>query len=124
MALFVASLRAKDTDRFLLLFSRKKPFRMRNTLQGPSSTASISYKILAKELTRKSQDEGLYSVLFDAGPDDSFRQYVDNAPDAAWRWIGGTRFVPSYEDASSKVYVTWRKEGKRWVVDTIAAPEA
>jgi hypothetical protein len=106
MAQFVASLQAKDTERFLMLFSRKKPFRVRNTLQGPSSSESISYKTLAKELANKSQDEGLYSSLFDAGPDDSLRQYVDNAPGDPWRWINGARFVPSYEDASSKVYVT------------------
>jgi hypothetical protein len=68
--------------------------------------------------------EGLSSSLFDAGPGDSFRQYVDNVPGDPRRWINGARFVPSYEDASSKVYVSWRKEGARWVVDTFAAPRA
>jgi len=34
-----------------------------------------------------------------------------------WRLVGGNRFVPPSLIASSPIYVEWRKEGDRWVIN-------
>ena len=83
----------------------------------------VSYQQLALDLERRDENRGYYSLLFDAGPDDCFRQYTENAT-KPWKRVSATRFVPWYEGEASKVWVTWRRAKGAWVIEAIAAPFA
>jgi hypothetical protein len=118
MVAFVQGLRARDVERVVAWFPRERPLKISSVIVGRTS---IPYEKAVAEMRARDREDGLYSVLVDAS-DPTFIQYVLDGVE--WTWVGGTRFVPNGYDQKSPVYVTWRKEKGRWVIDTIGFPIA
>lgn len=117
---FTASLRDKDTDRFLSLFSRKRVWYEINTLEGNRYKVKVTYKKLKKDLESNS---GIYMALFDADGDDCLRDYTVAPYEKPWRWTGDNTFSPPDADEKS-IWIKWRFEKEHWVVDEIAQQSA
>lgn len=111
-----------DVQTFLKYFSRIKPFRYQFTLAKPWHTTVVSYSELKKDFVSKNTESGMYSALFDCGGDDVFRKYADATRGEEWTRIGKSKFVHPHEGLSKRVFVIWRKEQGRWVVDAIGDP--
>lgn len=121
MGRFLAALRNRDVEEFLSLFSRKKAWHYIGTLTRPVQVERVTYSQLERDLRRKS---GWYEALIDAGPDDCFRNHVVASEGRPWVLKGKMTFVPPDAGNDMSVFVRWRKEGERWVVDAIAEPSA
>lgn len=121
---FMSALVQKDVERFLVYFSRSKPFRYIGTIEVKQRVQLVDYEDLSRALRARDVDRGWYSILFDGGPDDSFAQTVADPERRAWRRVDERKFVPPGDDADSTLFVIWRKERDRWVVDAIAYPGA
>ena len=120
MQAFEASLRAQDTEGFLALFSQSRPWRAIDTLEPRPRSESVSYAQLKSDLEAK---RGKFELLFDAGGDDCLRDYVVDFYAEPWTWLSPNKFAPHETDGQS-VWVQWRKEEQRWVVEAIAMPSA
>jgi hypothetical protein len=115
---FVLGLRARDVERLIALFPKDRPLKLASTV---TETATFTYEEAAAGMRARDRKDGLYSLLVDAS-DPTFMQYVLDGVE--WTWVGATRFVPDGGDRKTPVYVTWRKEKGRWVIDTIGFPMA
>ena len=115
---FVLGLRARDVEKLIALFPKDRPLKLASTI---TETATFSYEEAAAGMRARDRKDGLYSLLVDAS-DPTFMQYVLDGVE--WTWVGATRFVPDGGDRKTPVYVTWRKEKGRWVIDTIGFPMA
>jgi hypothetical protein len=118
MAEFVRALHAKDAAAFLQCFSHKKGFLLTGTSDKPHDSMRFSYPKLEQGLKPGGDFVG---ILFGGEGDDNFRDYVEQSGGAAWRSKQPNVFVPPIEP-SLPVFVRWRKEGKRFVVEEIAFP--
>jgi hypothetical protein len=123
MAKFVEALKNKDTDTFLTLFSQSTPWQYISTITDTPEVSIVKYAELARDLKLKDQS-GWHEILFDASGDDCFRKYVMLDNGAPWKRINDVTFSPPGSDPNSRVYVKWRKEEGKWVIDTIAEPSA
>jgi hypothetical protein len=117
---FVVSLRSRDTKSFLGAFSLDKVWYDVNTLEGNQAKVSVTYKKLKRDLDSKT---GFYTTIFDAEGDDCLRDYTMSPYDSPWKMTGPNTFSPPNADEKS-VWVRWRTEKGRWVVDAIAQPSA
>jgi hypothetical protein len=117
---FTASLRDKNTDHFMSLFSRERVWYDVNTLEGNRYKVKVTYQKLKEDIESKT---GLYTALFDADGDDCLRDYTVTPYDKPWRWIGNNTFSPPDADERS-IWIKWRFEKGRWVVDAIAQQSA
>jgi hypothetical protein len=118
MRKFIAAFKKPDATAFLSLFSRTRFFYANNPLN--EMRVAVSYAELERDLRRKG--EWYCSYLQRCDELDAF---VDNIGDGEmWPHIGGGKFVPPGQDASSPTFVKWRKEAGRWVVAEIAYPQA
>jgi hypothetical protein len=124
MAGFIDALSRKDVPAFLEFFSRNKPFRFIGTIQPKRQVDLVRFDALARELNARDVDRGWYSVLFDGGPDDSLALTIEDPARRPWRRVKGQKFVPPDDDDDSTLFITWRKENGRWVVDAIGYPGA
>jgi hypothetical protein len=118
MAEFVRALHAQDAESFLQCFSRKKGFLLTGTSDKPHDSMRFGYAKLEQGLKPGGDFVG---ILFGGEGDDNFRDYVEQSGAAAWRSKQPTVFVPPIEP-SLPVFVRWRKEGGRFVVEEIAFP--
>lgn len=120
MAAWVQALRDNDTAAFLGFFSETKPWRYLSTLPGEKHADVVSFQQLKSDLAKK---RGWFEVLFDAGGDDVFRDHVLNDGGRPWcRWLLG--FSPPDSDSRDDVFVRWRNEDGKWVIDVIAEPSS
>lgn len=124
MAGLLGALAQKDVERFLGYFSHSKRFRYIGTIEVKRRVMLVDYEDLARGLRARDVDQGWYSILFDGGPDDSLAQTVADPEARAWRRVGEYKFVPPEDEPDSTLFVIWRKERDRWVVDAIGYPGA
>lgn len=115
---FVRALADRDGDALLQCFSRKKGFLLTGTSDTPHDSMRFSYVQLEKGLKPGGDFVG---ILFGGEGDDNFRDYVEQTAGRAWRTKRPGVFIPPIE-YSLPVFVRWRKEGKRYVVEEIAFP--
>lgn len=118
MGFFVKALQDKNVDALLSCFSRKKGFLLTGTSDTPHDSMRFSYAKLEQGLKPGGDFVG---ILFGGEGDDNFRDYVAQTRGAAWQSKGPATFVPP-ADYSLPVFVRWKKEGKRFVVEEIAFP--
>ncbi|MDB4986192.1 MAG: hypothetical protein JWN04_1370 [Myxococcaceae bacterium] len=118
MRFFLAAMHTKNAESLLLCFSRKHPFYLTGTSSTPFGRASFKYTELERGL-RPGGD--FVDVVFGADGDDSFRDYVEQAPSVEWKRRDAVTFVPP-ESGKTPVFVRWRQEGKRYFVEEIAFP--
>ena len=116
MAAFVTAVRARDRPQLAGFFPTTGKLVVVNTLEKPFERAAIAADRLARQL-RPGGD--LDDLLFG---DDGFRDYVTRDHRQRWR-PRGTTFVPPYA-TGPPVWLKWRREGERWVIDEIALPSS
>ncbi len=120
MQKFVKALHNKDINAFAALFSKNNNWNYVGTIITPVLTSEHTYAALIVDLRQKT---GLYESLFDSGGDDTFRDYISMTDGKPWIRTGDHQFSPpDLPDIHESVYVKWRYEGQRWVVDVIAEP--
>jgi hypothetical protein len=117
MESFTRALRDSDTDRILQSFSQFTPWNALNTKSEMQSTSRVSYEKLSEAL--KSAGELHDSFLGDR--DTSLRSYVTGKHNQDWDAVSPYQFAPPGV-AQGSVWIAWRQEGGRWVVDTLAWP--
>ena len=113
MGLFLKALKNRDTEAFLHLFSKSKPWIYIGTITDPHQVSLVEYAELAEDLRNRS---GWYEILFDAGGDDCFRDYVMISEDKPWNRRSETTFFPPDIDPDSLVYVKWKSENDKWII--------
>jgi hypothetical protein len=117
MESFVRALRDSDNDRILQAFSQFTVWNALNTKSEMQSTSRVSYEKLSEAL--KSEGELHDSFLGDR--DTSLRSYVTGKHNQDWEALNPYQFAPPGV-AQGSVWIAWRQEGGRWVVDTLAWP--
>ena len=124
MRRFINALRDKDRVAFLACFARSKPFYALNPMNLGSRThyrSVVSYAQLAADVNRK---RGWYWTYLERGENGKMDAFVDNLQsNKAWTRAPGNQFVAPGAEITNSTFVKWRKEGGRWVVDTISYPQ-
>jgi hypothetical protein len=118
MAQFVRALQERNVESLLQCFSRKKSFFLTGTSSTPHDKSRFSYAQLE---TGMKPGGDFVGILFGGEGDDNFRDYVKETGGRAWRSKPAGIFVPPI-DHNLTVFVRWRREGNRWVVEEIAFP--
>lgn len=119
---FVKALQNQDLKRFVSYFPEQGNWRYIGTIVEPLQMTESNRAELEKDLAERS---GWYEVFFDAQGDDTFRDYVLMTKGDAWRLSSLNRFSPpDLPDMWNRVYVQWRREANRWVIDAIAEPSS
>jgi len=120
MGKLIRALRTRNTSLFLSLFSRTRPFYHLNPMNVGSKKHfrdTITYARLSRDVKNK---DDLYWLLLERADNGNYDAFVDNFPDDAM-WISvKNKFVPPGAELTSHIYVRWRKEGVRWVIDEIS----
>lgn len=123
---FLAAVRAGDSTAFLGSFSSERPWRYvlnadvatPDTVHSSRTVAEVSPARLRHDLATGGE---YHSYFLDAGNRGlgSIGFYAEQG--AEWR-REGSRFIPwqDGEPANPSVWVAWRQEGGRWVIDEIA----
>ncbi len=119
MAGLLKALEDRDVDAFLRFFSQRKPWEFLGTIGDPSEVDEVKFDNLAKDLRSKA---GWYETLFDGGNFDCFRDHVSQTGGRKWTRVSEWKYVPPDGYGGGKVFVSWRREGDRWVVDKIGEP--
>jgi hypothetical protein len=108
MAAFVEAVRARARKRIPAFLCTTGRLRVLDTLEKPYRRATIRCDRLAE----------LDDLLFG---DDGLRDYVLMDGRKPWRPRGDHSYAPPYA-IGDPIYVRWRREGERWVIDEIAMP--
>jgi hypothetical protein len=117
MTAFSGALRARDTQGFLNAFSQTQTWNALNTKSDGSPPARVSYERLAQALDSEGE---LRESLF-GEKETSLRSYVSGVHETPWAAQSEFQFVPPGA-SRGLVWIAWRHEDERWVVDTIAWP--
>jgi hypothetical protein len=122
MRRFVDALLAKDTEALATLFPREGRWTYLGTLTDPPLSSTHSGAELARDLAAR---RGLYGSLIEDADLDTFRDHAARTQGRDWVRVGETRYAPpDMAGAEPRVFVAWRREAGRWVVDAIAEPAA
>lgn len=122
MARFVDALEARDLSAFAALFPREGSWTYLSTLTESGPRISQSGESVKRDLHTR---EGLYHVFFSDADLDTFRDWVMMTGGRDWVRTGSHRFSPpGLGSLAQKVFVGWRREDGRWVVDVVAEPAA
>lgn len=112
-----AALARGDTAAFLGACSRSTPLHILDTRAEGQPDAQVTYAELVDSLNTQGV---MYEKLFGTG-DKSLRTYAAAPRSVSWNALGPYQFAPAGV-AVGRVWIAWRPEGARWVVDTIAWP--
>jgi hypothetical protein len=104
---------------FLSLLPRGGTWRLIDTSADPPKEAEIPFGEFAFDLEHRT---GWYGLLFRSrGGRSLFDIAVATNPEE-WREEAPGRFAHPDENRRHQVWVQWRQEDRRWVVDEIACP--
>jgi hypothetical protein len=117
MDAFTRALRASDIERILQAFSQFTPWNALDTRSEMQSTSRVSYEKLSEAL----KSDGQLHDSFLGDRDTSLRCYVTGKHDKDWEPLNPYQFAPPGV-AQGSVWIAWRQEAGRWVVDTLAWP--
>ncbi len=117
MAAFARALRDSDRAAILRAFSKAALWNAINTKSETMTPSRVSYEKLSDALNT----EGLLRASLVGDGDSSLRTYVSGAYAKDWTPLNQYQFAPAGV-AQGSVWIAWRPEGDRWVVDTIAWP--
>jgi hypothetical protein len=110
MAAFVEAVRTRARKKLPAFLCTSGRLRVLNTLEKPYRRSTMRCDRLVD----------LDDLLFG---DDGFRDYVMMDGRKAWRPQGDQSYAPPYR-IGDPIYVRWRREGERWVIDEIAMPSS
>jgi hypothetical protein len=117
MAAFARALRDNDRDAILRAFSQGALWNAINTKSETMTPSRVSYEKLSEALNT----EGPLRDSLVGDGDSSLRSYVTGARAKDWTPLNQYQFAPPGV-AQGSVWIAWRPEADRWVVDTIAWP--
>jgi hypothetical protein len=118
MRTLIDSLRKKNVQTFLSLFSRSRFFYANNPMN--EMRIAVPYSELASDLRRKG--EWYCTYMARCNELDAFTDNINEGE--MWPRVGLTSFAPPGSEGESLTYVKWRKENGRWVIAEIAYPQA
>ncbi|MET0390100.1 MAG: hypothetical protein ABW321_29280 [Polyangiales bacterium] len=111
------ALRRADTNQLLGCFSDTKPWTMFSTHGVVPADIKLTRAELAHALDTKSQ---VYAFLFSERPW-ALRAFAAPPHDAPWVAWNAHQFAPPGVKRG-EVWIVWRQEAAKWVVDTLAWP--
>gem|GEM_PF-5896451 len=122
---FVSALSRRDLGKLLSCFSRTAPWILVTTehddspvRHGRRKTNTFSYN----ELSRGMRAGGDFAEFF-FDEDDPFVHFVEATQGRPWRDVDGVTFVPPTKlPLNPPVFVRWRIELGRYVIDEIGTP--
>jgi hypothetical protein len=114
---FVSAVLARDPARVLACFSRARPWTLTSIQGHKPSPSRYSYAKLEAGLKQGGE---FRDVIFGEAPDDNLHHELEVTGEAAWVAKTATTFTPPGEPRD--VFVTWRREGDRFVISDIAFP--
>lgn len=117
MAAFARGLRDNDRDAILRAFSQDALWNAINTKSETMRPSRVSYEKLAEALNT----EGALRTSLVGEGEGSLRTYVTGAHAKDWIPLNQYQFAPPAV-AQGSVWIAWRPEAARWVIDTIAWP--
>ena len=117
MAAFARALRDTDRDAILRAFSQVALWNAINTKSERMTPSRVSYEKLSDALNT----EGPLRASLIGDGESSLRTYVTGTYAKDWTSLNQYQFAP-VGVAQGSVWIAWRPEGDRWVVDTIAWP--
>jgi hypothetical protein len=113
-----SALREGDVQGVLRAFSQTAPWSALNTKAESQPISRVSYERLVQAIESEGE---LRDTLLGQG-ETSLRSYVSGPlHGAAWTALSDVQFAPDGVP-KGRVWIAWRREGERWVVDTIAWP--
>lgn len=122
MRRFVSALVARDMDALARLFPREGHWTYLGTLNDPPLSSTHTGTELARDLAAR---RGLYGSLIEDADLDTFRDHAARTQGRDWVQVGEHRYAPpDMGGAEPRVFIAWRREAGRWVVDAIAEPAA
>lgn len=120
---FLAAIQAHDPAAFTGFFSRTRPWRHRMRVVSPDTSEvvvnTVTFAQLQASLQQRKGDH--YDAFF--APGDGLCGTVKQAvrSRAPWSATAPGRFVLGEEpDPESPIYIVWRQEEGRWVIDEIS----
>ncbi|MBL8149962.1 MAG: YARHG domain-containing protein [Blastocatellia bacterium] len=112
MKKFIASVRRKDTKRFLSLISQQNSCKLVNNIAKPPIVEAFTHNSLEKDFAQKGS---LYNFFFEPLEElDDFTDYFTDG--GTWKRSGTNTFSP---ESFEGVKVLWQKEGRIWVIKEI-----
>lgn len=117
MGSFARALRDSDRDAILRAFSQVALWNAINTKSAAMVPSRVSYEKLSDALNT----EGTLRASLVGEGESSLRTYVTGKYAKDWTPLNQYQFAPAGVSQGS-VWIAWRPEGGRWVVDTIAWP--
>lgn len=119
MAAFLHALRDKDIGGLPDFFPSEGDWIYLGTITDPPRSSTVDRQQLSADFLAR---EGWYVVLVDADGDDCFCDYADITEGEPWVRLDDTAFEPPGDIGGGLVYVRWRLQGRRWVIDALAEP--
>jgi len=116
MVQYMRAIRSGDVHVFLRFLSPENNWRFVSYRAGTSnivSTTSFSYEETSEQLNQRG---GLYSALFDGTDRYRYSERLARHPLSSWRRTDTTYRLPDSEGIS---FVHWKRDGERWVIDSI-----
>jgi hypothetical protein len=118
---FARAIETRDTGALLGYVSKQRGLTFLDTIAEPHQKTHLTYEELARDLQTRDLQQGWYSVLL-GDDDESFALATACSAGRTWKRAGKRKFVLPDDDLDSRLFVSWRREGARWVIDTIAQP--
>ena len=118
---FVAALRGDDPAALADYFPQRGEWTLLSTIGGPEARSQHTGAETRDALQTRT---GLYDSLVESeGGGDTLRDYAQMNGDRPWQATGPRQFVPqAVFDDPQRLYVRWRQERERWVIDAIGVP--
>ena len=117
MTAFTQALRDANKQVILTMFSSTQSWNVINTRSPLHMPTVVSHARLAEALN---QEGPLHDPLLGAHPN-NLRAFVTGEHSAPWKARGPYQFAPE-KAPQGQVWIAWRQEADRWVVDTVAWP--
>jgi hypothetical protein len=119
MTRLLAAVQHRDVTAFLSLLPRGGTWRLLDTSVDPPEAAEMAFGEFALDLEHQT---GWYRLLFRPRGGRSLFDFAVNTNPEDWPEEAPGRFVPPDQSQRDRVWVQWRREEQRWVVDEIASP--
>jgi hypothetical protein len=117
MTAFTQALRDADKQVILSMFSPTQSWNVINTRSPIHMPTVVTQARLAEALN---QEGPLHDSLLGAQPN-NLRAFVTGEHSSPWTPKGPYQFAPETAP-QGQVWIAWRQEADRWVVDTLAWP--
>jgi hypothetical protein len=118
MRAFLEAVRQSDVEGILQYFPRHGEIRYLHTVHERQGARASTWIFPAADAREAIEDGPLWAsfVIQPEGQPIGLFKHQMMLRGTDWRRVRGTRFVPPGGDASSGIFVEWRREDSEWVV--------